>query len=393
MTGRGSVATVRVVSASAVATRLREQPVDRLLALGLAAWSLAEVATGTTHGPLWVSIPAAVAMSLPFLWRRRFPLVVGLLVAAAFAAEQWFGVDAHTQLSTMAEMPCAAYAVAAYSRLRPALAVLVAQVALVAAASHPGMSGALFAGIVLGGGWAAGRAMRIHRRRSAILTSAVAREQERAATAALEERTRIARELHDIVAHAVSVMVIQAGAASEVLATDPAGAVQALDSVRSTGRQALDELRRLLGVLRAEQTDAGLSPQPGLDRLPALVEQVSGPGLAVELQQRGTRPQLPASLELAVYRIVQEALTNTVKHAGATRADVCVRYEPHSVDVRVVDDGRGCVPGADSGGHGLGGIHERVAMYGGCLTSGPGPDGGFLVHARLPVTSPMIAAS
>jgi signal transduction histidine kinase len=270
--------------------------------------------------------------------------------------------------------------------------VLTVQVALVAAASHASPSGALFAGIVLGGGWVAGRAMRIHRRRSATLISAVAREQQRAATAAQEERTRIARELHDIVAHAVSVMVIQAGAASEVLGTDPAGAVQALDSVRSTGRQALDELRRLLGVLRAGQEDIGIAPQPGLDRLPALVTQVSGPGLAVGLQQSGVRPQMPASLELAVYRIVQEALTNTVKHAGATRADICIGYDLHSVEIRVLDDGCGPTSEASSGGHGLGGIRERVAMFGGSLSSGPRPGGGFQVLARLPLTSPEVAA-
>jgi signal transduction histidine kinase len=393
MTGGRVLATVRSVRAPTVfAARVRALPVDGLLALGLATWSLAEVATGSAHGPVRVTVPAALAMSMPFLWRRRLPLVVGLVVAAAFAAEQWLGVDTRTQISSMAAMPAAAYAVAAYARLRPAVAVLIAQVALVAATSHAKPSGALFAGIVLGGGWVAGRAMRVHRRRSAALTSAVAREQQRAETAALEERTRIARELHDIVAHAVSVMVIQAGAASEVLRTDPDGALQALDTVRGTGRQALDELRRLLGVLRSGQEDRGIAPQPGLDRLPALVEQVGSPTLTVRLHQSGTRPELPASLELAVYRIVQEALTNTVKHAGATRADISISYHPHGVDVRVVDDGRGPTAREDGAGHGLGGIRERVAMFGGSLTSGPGPDGGFQVHARLPLSTPAVAA-
>jgi signal transduction histidine kinase len=394
MTGGSALTTVRCVRAPTfLAARVRALPVDALLALGLAAWSLAEVVTGSTHGPVRVTVPAALAMSVSFLWRRRLAPAVGLVVAAAFAAEQWLGVDTRTQISSMAAMPAAAYAVAAYARLRPAAVVLIAQVALVAGTSHVRPSGAVFAGIVLGGGWAAGRAMRAHRARSALLTSAVAREQQRAESAALEERTRIARELHDIVAHAVSVMVIQAGAASEVLRTDPDGALQALDTVRGTGRQALDELRRLLGVLRSEQEHGGIAPQPGLDRLPALVQQVSSPTLTVRLHQSGTRPEMPASQELAVYRIVQEALTNTVKHAAATRADISIGYHPHGVEVRVVDDGRGPHARQGDAGHGLSGIRERVAMFGGTLASGPGPDGGFQVHAHLPLTTPAVAAT
>jgi signal transduction histidine kinase len=159
--------------------------------------------------------------------------------------------------------------------------------------------------------------------------------------------------------------------------------------VRGTGRQALDELRRLLGVLRSAEGDAGFAPQPGLDRLPALVRQAGSPTLTVRLQQSGTPPEMPASLEVAVYRIVQEALTNTVKHADATRADISISFQPHGVDVRIVDDGRGAVPRVDNGGHGLGGIRERVAMFGGSLTCGRGPDGGFQVHARLPLATTM----
>lgn len=377
---------------TAVAARIRAVPVDALLALGLGAWSLTEAGTGTEHGPLPVTVPAALAMSLPFLWRRRLPLVVGLVVAAAFAAEQWLGVDTRTQISSMAAMPAAAYAVATYARLRPAAAVLAAQVVLAAVAPHARPSGALFTGVVLGGGWIAGRAVRTLRARSVLLTSAVAREQQRAEDAALEERTRIARELHDIVAHAVSVMVIQAGAASEVLRTDPDGALEALASVRGAGRQALDELRRLLGVLRSGPEDDGIAPQPRLDRLPALVQQVSSSALTVRLHESGTPPEMPASLELAVYRIVQEALTNTVKHAGATRVDISLDCSLHGVDIRVVDDGRGPATRDAGGGHGLGGIRERVAMFGGTLTSGPGPDGGFQVHAHLPVSTAAVAA-
>jgi signal transduction histidine kinase len=263
----------------------------------------------------------------------------------------------------------------------------VAQVILAAAAStSPSLAGTLFAVVVLGAGWAAGRAMQLHRRRSAALTTAVAREQQRADDAAQEERARIARELHDIVAHAVSVMVIQAGAASEVMATDPAAARTALDSVRGSGQQALEELRRLLGVLRSGQEPGELAPQPGLDRLPALAEQITGPTFTVGLRECGTRPTLPASLELAVFRIVQEALTNTLKHGGPrATAQVGLHYGDDAVELSVRDDGRGTAAGDDGRGHGLLGMRERVAVYGGSVRAGPRAGGGFEVIARLPM--------
>jgi signal transduction histidine kinase len=363
--------------------------VDVALAGVLAAWSVTEVATGSVHGPHVVALVAGLAMSVPLVWRRRTPVVVAAVVTAAFLVEARIGVDTRSQVSTMAELPAAAYALGAYAPLVAGLAVVVGQVAVGATVGGaPSLASVLFALLVIGAGFGVGFAIRSHRGRSARLAAAVVEEQHRSQTAALEERARIARELHDIVAHSVGIMVIQAGGASEVLRSDPRAVEEALQSIQDTGRQALDELRRLLGVLRAHEEPAALAPQPGLRQLPELVGQVGAAGLPVRLSIDPGMPDLPASLELSVYRIVQEALTNTVKHAGATGVEVEVGFRAGTVEVVVVDDGRGAdgVGGAP-GGHGLGGMRERVAMYGGTLSAGPADGSGFRVRARLPLTT------
>ncbi len=203
--------------------------------------------------------------------------------------------------------------------------------------------------------------------------------------AAAEERARIARELHDVVAHGLSLMVVQAEAAEELLSRSPEAAVQPVRRVQETGRQALAEMRRLLGVLRA--ADAGppaTSPQPSLRRLPDLVQEAADVGVRVELEVTGEAIDLPLGVELAAYRIVQEALTNTRRHASATRACVRLAYSPTALGIEVTDDGRGPT---DHGreGHGVIGMRERAALYGGTLEAGPGPDGGFRVAAVLPL--------
>jgi signal transduction histidine kinase len=212
-----------------------------------------------------------------------------------------------------------------------------------------------------------------------------ARESE-ARAAAAEERARIAREMHDVVAHSLSVMVVQAEAAEAMLDSAPDRARRPLAAVQETGRGALGELRRMLGVLR-EVADEGpaLAPQPGLSGLDELVRQVREAGLPVSVRVEGEPRPLPPGIDLSAYRIVQEGLTNALKHAGPASAEVVVRYGPRELELEVRDDGRGRGSGSNGGGHGLLGMRERVALYGGELAAGPRPGGGFALTARLPL--------
>jgi signal transduction histidine kinase len=205
-----------------------------------------------------------------------------------------------------------------------------------------------------------------------------------------EERARIARELHDVIAHNVSVMVVQASAGEELFERDPVRARESLASVAATGRAALTELRRLLGVIRAEETEdaASYAPQPGIEYLDELVSQVRQTGLAVEVSVLGQPRELPEGVGLCAYRIVQEALTNTIKHADASRAEVNVRYVEDALELSVLDDGRAAAAanGGSGGGHGLIGMRERVALFGGELTTRRrGAERGYEVRARLPL--------
>jgi len=208
----------------------------------------------------------------------------------------------------------------------------------------------------------------------------------RANEAVAEERARIARELHDLVAHNVSVMVVQAGAERHALGEEQASTRDALASIEQAGRQALVEARRLLGMLRRKGDDEELEPQPSVDQIDVLVEQVERAGVPVKLEVEGERVPLPAGVDLCAYRIVQEGLTNTLKHAGPAHAEVLLRYAPHVLDVEIRDDGRGVSQAnSDGTGHGLVGMRERVALYGGELETGPREGGGFEVHAHLPL--------
>jgi signal transduction histidine kinase len=205
--------------------------------------------------------------------------------------------------------------------------------------------------------------------------------------AVVEERARIARELHDVIAHNVSMMVLQAGAERRVLNGSAGSTREVLQTIEQVGRSALTEMRRLLGMLRSDAAES-LRPQPGLEDLPALAAQVREAGLPVELRIEGEPRSLPAGIELSAFRIVQEALTNTIKHAGQARAQVSVRYGADMLELEIVDDGRGAdrdtAEGAVGKGHGLVGMRERVALYGGRLAVGGHPAGGFAVRARLP---------
>jgi signal transduction histidine kinase len=202
-----------------------------------------------------------------------------------------------------------------------------------------------------------------------------------AARAVAEEQARIGRELHDVIAHNLSVIVVQAAAANDVFDTRPDRAREALREIESTGREALAELRNLLGAVRGE---ADYRPQRGLDQLDELVDQVRAAGLNVAVSVEGAPRALPAGVDLSAYRVVQEALTNTLKHARASKADVLVRYGDDALDVQVRDDGRGNGNGGGTGS-GLVGMRERVTTYGGSLDAGPADRGGFAVHARFPL--------
>ena len=233
-----------------------------------------------------------------------------------------------------------------------------------------------------------GRALRRRRLATAELQGRAAQlgrdREERARAAVAEERGRIARELHDVIAHSMSVIVVQAGAAEQILAHDPNRAREALRTIRRAGNDALDEMRRLLGILRQDGDELALAPQPSIARLEELLRQVRAGGLPVELVVDGQPRQLAPGVELAAYRIVQEALTNSRKHAGAAHAQVTVRYAPDALELDVVDDGRAAGQGEGTG-HGLVGMRERTALYGGVLEAGARPEGGFAVHARLPL--------
>jgi signal transduction histidine kinase len=317
------------------------------------------------------------------LWRRSQPLAV---LAVTLVAAELSGVLDYSQVVGVSFL-IALYSVARYvTSERRSYVALGAALVFVLSAPFTGeeMSAADlgFGLVVMAGVWYVGRRMRLRAERAAEL------EREREAEArrvVAEERTRIARELHDIVAHRVSLMTVQAGAAKTVAGDDPAGALQAMEAVEQAGRQALDELRHLLDVLRPEAERGGLGPQPGIADVSRLVDQFEDAGLHVSLTMVGVRTDLPARVDLSTYRIVEEALTNVLKHAGpAARAEVRLTTDHHQVAIEVLDDGHGAtiLPGS---GHGIVGMRERALLLGGSLDAGPCPGGGFQVVAYLPI--------
>jgi signal transduction histidine kinase len=250
------------------------------------------------------------------------------------------------------------------------------------------VEGMVVHGVLLGAGWVLGTGVRerraLHEAQVAAARREVDFERERADHAAVEERLRISRELHDVLGHAMSVMVVQAGVAQHLLSTRPDQAAEALARITETGRESLDELRRLLTVIREGGQQAPASGQMGLDALPALAAEVRAAGLPVELSCH-VETDLPAGVELAAYRIVQEALTNALRHAGPATATVQIAHQGAELVIEVSDDGRGGAEPSGHSGRGLAGMRERVAVYGGQLTTGTVNDGGYRVQARIPL--------
>jgi len=385
---------------SALYAWLRRHPrlVDGVLAAALAFGGLATAVALRQY----LLIPATLALTIPVIFRRSHPSGAFIIAVAAGAAQVL--TDARIVPADLA-IVVLLYTLAAYTNRQTSvlgLAVcLIGSAGAVlrwppAALSRPNW---LFAGSIIFAGpsliaWVLGDSMRYRRAYYANLEERAATlERDRdaqAQMAAAAERARIARELHDVVAHNVSVMVVQADGAAYALGTDPGRAREALAAISATGRQALTEMRVLLGVLRRNDdgAQAVLAPLPGLGQLDELLEQTRAAGLPVSCAVDGVPQPLPGGAALAAYRIVQESLTNTRKHAGpGASARVRLCYTGDVLELAVTDDGLGAAATCDGAGHGLTGMAERAAMYGGSVRAGPRPGGGFEVTARLPIVS------
>ncbi len=369
------------------------------------SWLLAGIVAGTAQALLWVQptagdgraldVALVAAATVPLAWARRHPLATFAVVGAAALSHVLLGYQ--NPFPVTFAVLAALFCVAAYSRPRWALgagaAVAVALPLNFAASWHtaghvtladiPYNYGLFAAAFVLGDDVRQRRARVAHlQERAARLEAEQAVGQRRAAEL---ERQRISRELHDAIGHHLSVMVLQAGAGRRVAAQHPEQAAATLGAIERTGRQALREVRRLLGMTGAPASDGALAPQPGLDDLEQLVAQVSETGLDVRLRVEGARRPLPPTLELSAYRIVQEALTNTLRHGCARSAAVTIRHDRDALRVTVSDDGRGAGTGDGAGGRGLVGMRERAELFGGRLEAGPEVEGGYRVVASLPV--------
>ena len=359
---------------------------DTVLAIALAVPTVGGLmADEQLEASPWLIGPLAALTALPLGARRYRSLSVFAVTVAAWLGILLAGVDTFAP-----GVLVATYTLAAHCERGVALRAGIVALFLVVPASAMS-SGRLQAEaaiptiLALGAAWILGDNMRTRRAYYHELEEKAERlERERGESerrAAAEEQARIARELHDVIAHSVSVMVLQAAGGREVFDADPVRAREALAAIEATGRDALAELRRLLGVTG---DGAAIAPQPGLAHLEALVDQVRGAGLAVDLAFEGEIEDVPAGVELSAFRVIQEALTNTLRHAFARRAWVVVRRRVGELVVEVLDDGAGPPPTPGADGRGLVGLRQRVALFGGELDAGPRPDGGFRVRARFP---------
>jgi signal transduction histidine kinase len=358
--------------------------------------ALAGDSASAPHTTRWFTVPAIAVIPLTLLARRRFefaaPAVLWLVAAAASFVDGRLAVyNAGTEAAGLVATLLLGHA-ADGLQARLGLAISLGGLAVIIYNDPKHHAGTfVFTAILVAIAWLAGYALR-ERAQQAEAAEERARiaelEREAASRVAVaEERTRIARELHDVVAHALSVMVLQVGAVRHRL---PGGLDEdrdALEGVEQAGRNALAELRRLLGAMRREDDGLDLTPQPSLASLDALLEQVRHAGLPVELHVEGEPAVLPAAIDLSAFRIIQEGLTNALKHAQATRAEVTVHYRPEALELEVRDDGRGPAATGNGHGHGLVGIRERVKIYGGEMTVGAAAGRGFVLRTRLPLES------
>src|SRR5919198_1336615 len=370
-------------------------PTVALIVIG-AAQLLADYNGSGFRGPRGANAAFLVAVCLPLLIRRGRPV---LALAGVFVIQgMWIGAYYHGSHQPPFE-PFAAGVVACFALgfhadrrgLRAGLvvfALVVLTSAIILAAGGSAVGNALPALVWWGAAIGIGRGLRerqalveLLRERSARLERELERD---IADAALEERARIARELHDVIAHSVSLIVVQAGAERRLLDSDQQRTADTLETIESSGREALGELRRLLGVLRAHGRER-LAPQPGLDALPDLLEEGRRGGHQIRFEGEGDPPPLPPGVAPTAYRIVQESLTNARKHAPGAAVDITLRWRPAELEIEVADDGPGPPSNPNGVGHGLIGMRERASLYGGSIRTEPADAGGFRVHARLPI--------
>jgi signal transduction histidine kinase len=370
------------------ARRLDRRRVDRAIAtLFLIAGEVELFARVGTPEPQSIVIVAVGYITL--LWRRTRPVAAGAVMFSMWTLFNIAGDDVQSMQMPLIGALVMGYAMGAYTEGRAAriapFVILVGVLAVTATWEDQVFTDYLFPTAFVLIAWLGGRGVRTRTRLTEELHEAAVQAQEahdeEAARAAAEERRRIAREMHDVVAHSVSVMVVQAGGARRILERDPARAVDAAVHIEEVGRAALAEMRRLLGLMHHADERA---PQPTMRQLDALVERTRAAGLPVSLTVEGEPRSLPAGKDLAAYRVVQEALTNAIKHAGRAPTEVTVRWEPSHLELAIVDTGTHAANG-HGGGHGLVGMEERVRLYDGDLHTGRRAGGGFEVIARLPL--------
>ncbi|MFL5841408.1 MAG: sensor histidine kinase [Thermoleophilaceae bacterium] len=372
--------------------RLARERFDQVLAAALGALFMVEAFTekGFADQRL-LALAAALPFCASLAWRRRLPAVpIALAVVVIEVSNIWGPQALGDSGALLFGLVISIYSGGAYAERRQLpLCVALVLAAIPLAAIEPGQAGVTVSDIAfflvfLGGPFVAGRAMRRRRIRERSLEAEAVQLEQQARHAVADERTRIARELHDVVAHAVSVVVLQARGARKLLPDEQAPVREALDTIEHSAGEALAEMRRLLSLLRETDEELNLTPQPSLRRLEALVESVRGAGLPVELKVEGELGDLPPGVDVSAYRIVQEALTNAMKHAGPAHATVTVRRSADDLAIDVIDTGAGGLNGAGSG-HGLVGMRERVSVYGGRLEAGRRPEGGYALRAWLPL--------
>ena len=370
--------------------RADRRTIDRLIAAAFVVVGEAELfAQGREP---WLAVPIAIACSA-LVWRRTRPVLAGVIMFAAWVFSNLVVSNLEPLQSPLVAVLTISYAMGAHTRGREAFiapfVILAGMTAVIVTFGDSVFTDYVFPTTFAMIAWLAGRGLRTRTRLTEELHEAAAQAQEaheaEVARAAADERRRIAREMHDVVAHSVSVMVVQAGGARRILASDPARAVEAAARIEEVGREAMIEMRRLLGVLHHGEDEAGRAPQPTLRELDALVARSRAAGLPVTLMVEGSPRPLPAGKDLAAYRVVQEALTNAIKHSGAAPTSVTVRWEPSALELEIVDTGAAKVVNGNGAGHGLVGMEERMRLYDGSLHAGARPSGGFAVLARLPL--------